>query len=183
MSLKELTHEAHENAEREEFVKILFSGQINPKLYAVYLKNQHPMYELLEVCAMVHGLLNDMPDIRRAPKILTDFQELWNDGDVEPQILPVVKRYTDHIMSIKDDPKKLMSHIYVRHMGDLFGGQMIAKKVPGSGQLYKFADANTLKTAIRAKLSDDMADEAKVCFAFATEFFKEMLTLVEYKDE
>jgi hypothetical protein len=68
-------------------------------------------------------------------------------------------------------------------MGDLFGGQMIAKKVPGSGQLYKFEDSNTLKTAIRAKLSDDMADEAKVCFAFATEFFKEMLTLVEYKDE
>jgi len=183
MSLKELTHEAHENAEREEFVKILFSGQINPKLYAAYLKNQHPMYELLEVCAMVHGLLNDMPDIRRAPKILTDFQELWHDGDVEPQILPIVKRYTDHIMSIKDDPKKLMAHIYVRHMGDLFGGQMIANKVPGSGQLYKFEDSNTLKTAIRAKLSDDMADEAKVCFAFATEFFKEMLTLVEYKDE
>jgi heme oxygenase len=183
MSLKELTHEAHQNAERQEFVKILFSGQINPKLYAAFLKNQHPMYELLEVFAMMHGLLNDLPDIRRAPKILTDFQELWSDGDVEPQILPVVKRYTDHIMSIKDDPKKLMAHIYVRHMGDLFGGQMIAKKVPGSGQMYKFQDENTLKTCIRAKLSDDMADEAKVCFEFATEFFKEMLTLVEYTDE
>jgi hypothetical protein len=36
MSLKELTHEAHQNAERQAFVKILFSGNINPRLYAEY---------------------------------------------------------------------------------------------------------------------------------------------------
>jgi hypothetical protein len=40
-----------------------------------------------------------------------------------------------------------------------------------------------LKTAIRERLDDSMADEAKVCFQFATEFFQEMMTLVEYKDE
>jgi hypothetical protein len=44
MSLKELTHEAHKNAETQPFVKILFSGKINPKLYSAYLKNQHPCY-------------------------------------------------------------------------------------------------------------------------------------------
>jgi hypothetical protein len=41
MSLKDLTHDAHKNAERQEFVKIMFSGNINPKLYATFLKNQH----------------------------------------------------------------------------------------------------------------------------------------------
>jgi len=30
MSLKELTHEAHKNAETQPFVKILFSGKISP---------------------------------------------------------------------------------------------------------------------------------------------------------
>jgi hypothetical protein len=44
--------------------------------------------------------------------------------------------YLKHLAEIKDDPKKLMAHIYVRHMGDLFGGQMIAKKVPSSGNFY-----------------------------------------------
>jgi len=75
MSLKELTKEAHTNAERQEFVKILFSGSIDPKLYATYLKNQHPQYEILEVCAMPLGLLNGMPDIRRAPALLDTFEE------------------------------------------------------------------------------------------------------------
>ena len=76
MSLRELTKDAHTNAERQEFVKILFSGKINPKLYATFLKNQHPCYELLEVCAMPLQILHGLPDVRRAPAILADFMEL-----------------------------------------------------------------------------------------------------------
>ena len=183
MSLKELTKEAHTNAERQEFVKILFSGSIDPKLYATYLKNQHPQYEILEVCAMPLGLLNGMPDIRRAPAINDDFVELWGaDNTDTPQLCPVVQDYVKYILSIKDDPKRLMAHIYVRHMGDLAGGQMIAKRVPGNGNYYKFQEPDILKVAIREKISDDMAEEAKVCFEYATRFFKEMLEIAnDYK--
>ena len=183
-NLRELTKEAHTNAERQEFVKILFSGNINPKLYAVFLKNQHPCYEILEVCAMPLQLLHGLPDVRRAPAINADFEELWdNEADGKPHILKTTEKYIKYILSIKDDPKKLMAHLYVRHMGDLAGGQMIAKKVPGQGRMYQFTDPEALKTAIRERLTDDMAEEAKVCFQFATDTFKEMLELVEYKDE
>jgi heme oxygenase len=179
MSLKELTHDAHKEAETKPFVKVLFSGKINPKIYALYLKNQHPCYEILEVCAMMYPGLLGSADARRAPAIDSDFQELWDrDVDGEPTILPVVKRYIDYIISIKDDPKKLLAHIYVRHFGDMAGGQMIAKRVPGSGRMYQFENADALKASIREKLSDDMADEAKVCFRFAGELFEEMMTLV-----
>jgi heme oxygenase len=114
---------------------------------------------------------------------LADYLELKTDTEAEPQILPVVERYIKYILSIKDDPKKLMAHLYVRHMGDLAGGQMIAKRVPGSGNYYKFENPDVLKAAIRERLSDDMADEAKVCFQYATEFFQEMMTLVKKDDE
>jgi len=183
-NLRELTKDAHTNAERQEFVKILFSGTINPKLYATFLKNQHPCYEILEVCAMPHQLLHGLPDIRRAPAIHSDFEELWDDEvDGKPHMLSTTEKYIKYILSIKDDPKRLMAHIYVRHMGDLAGGQMIAKKVPGAGRMYQFENPDTLKAAIRERISDDMADEAKVCFEFATDTFKEMLELVEYRDE
>ena len=120
-----------------------------------------------------------MPDIRRAPAILSDFVELWGDDETLPKMCPVTQKYIDYIMSIKDDPKKLMAHIYVRHMGDLAGGQMIAKRVPGSGKYYQFENADELKVAIRERLDDSMADEAKVCFEFATQFFVEMMELVD----
>ena len=174
MSLKDLVWEAHKDAETQPFVKVLFSGNISPKLYATYLKNQHAMYEVLEVCAMPHGLLNGLPDIRRAPNILSDFQELWKDETTSPQIMPVVQDYFKHIMEIKDDPTKLMAHIYVRHMGDLAGGQLIAKRVPGSGKYYQFQDPDALKAAIRERATEDLADEAIVCFGFAAQLFKEL---------
>lgn len=178
MSLKELTSEAHRNAERQKFVKVLFSGSIDPKLYARYLKNQHPMYDLLESLATLNGLLDGLKDIRRASKIHEDYLELWGDSE-PPKLCPVVKKYLDHIMSIKDDPKKLMAHIYVRHMGDLAGGQMIAKRVPGSGRYYQFENPEELKAIIRSRISDDMAEEANVCFEFATQLFKEMQELID----
>ena len=81
----------------------------------------------------------------------------------------------DHIFKIREDIDKVMAHVYVRHMGDLSGGQMLKKKVPGSGKLYQFDDdVDSIKEKIRSKCKDTMAEEAKLCFHFATELFKEM---------
>ena len=88
------------------------------------------------------------------------------------------KRSIDEInnWSLKDDKEKIMAHLYVRHMGDLSGGQMIKKKVPGKGTMYEFdGEVNDLKTKIRAKIHDGLADEAKICFDFATNAFREMM--------
>ncbi len=180
MSLKELTHEQHRTAETQPFVKVLFSGKIDPKIYAIYLFNQHRMYDVLEACAMMHGLLNDYPSIRRAPNIFSDFEELWEDKDKRPDVLPSTDRYIKHIMLIKDDPKKLLAHLYVRHFGDLSGGQMIAKRIPGNGKYYQFdGDTDQIKNILRQKLDDSLADEARVCFQFATEFFQDMMGVVD----
>lgn len=181
MSLKEATHEQHREAETQPFVKILFSGKIDPKIYATYLFNQHKMYDVLEACSMMHGLLNDYPAIRRAPKILEDFLELWKDSEL-PDVMPSTTKYIDHIMLIKDDPKKLLAHLYVRHFGDLSGGQMIAKRIPGHGKYYQFdGDPEKIKNTLRQKLDDSLADEAKVCFGFATDFFRDMMSTVDVK--
>lgn len=183
MSLKELTKENHSNAERQEFVKIMFSGKINPDLYATYLFNQFPIYEVLEVCSMPHGLFSNMIDVLRAKKIWEDYTELWGDRTDKPATCPVVEKYVKHILSIKSDPDRLMAHIYVRHMGDLAGGQMIAKRVPGSGKYYQFLEPDLAKEAIRSRINDSMAEEARICFDFATQLFKEMMMFVEYQEE
>lgn len=174
-NLKELTAEEHRNAERQGFVKKIFKGELTDDEYATYLYNQHKIYDILEMTAMMHGLFNDTPQLRRAPLILQDFDELWTHKDRAPTECPVVKKYLKHMFDIKEDREKVMAHVYVRHMGDLSGGQMIAKRVPGEGRMYKFeADHNELKEKIRKKLNDNMAAEAKVCFEFATQLFKEL---------
>ena len=139
MSLRDLTAEKHKSAERSEFVKVLFSGKIDPFFYATFLANQHPMYEILEVCSMQHGLLVGLPDVCRSKGIYSDLFELTDNHAKKPTILPIVQEYIDHIVDLSNNsPELLFAHIYVRHMGDLAGGQMIAKRVPGSGRFYQF---------------------------------------------
>ena len=58
MSLKELTYEHHRNAERQEFVKVLMSGSIDPKLYATFLYNQYVNYNIQEVLVLYAHQVN-----------------------------------------------------------------------------------------------------------------------------
>lgn len=175
-NLKQLTWEHHKNAERQTFVKELLSGNISPRRYATFLFNLYPQYDILEQFAILHDLI----DFRRAPAIHQDYLELWDNNPHQPPLLPVAKFYTNHIVNIQHDPKRLMAHIYVRHMGDLSGGQLIAKRVPGSCKLYQFdEDIEVLKDRIREKCDDSMAEEAKICFDFATQLFQQMSELDE----
>jgi heme oxygenase len=176
-NLKELTKDQHTNAERQGFVKVIMSGKINPELYATYLWNQHKKYDLLEALATASGVLDNLVGIKRKLKIEQDFFELWTKNTL-PIIVPSTNEYIMHMKEIMHDADKLMAHIYVLHMGDLSGGQMIAKRVPGEGRMYQFeGDTDALKTAIKAKTTDAMADEAKYVFESATALFKELMEL------
>jgi len=63
--------------------------------------------------------------------------------------------------------------LYTWHMGDMFGGQMIKKIVPGPHRNLEFEDARTLMTNIRAKLDDSMGDEANVAFDWAISMLRD----------
>ena len=88
-----------------------------------------------------------MPGIERAEWIDRDFKSLWKREE-KPYTCPSTIRYIEHMEKIKDDPEKLMAHIYVRHLGDLSGGQMLRKKVPGPGMMFKFKNPNECKRVI-----------------------------------
>ena len=139
------------------------SGTIHPELYATYLYNQLQCYAVLEKYSMHNDLFRQTPNLQRAEKIDS------------------TKEYVKHIETISEDPEKLYAHIYVRHCGDLSGGQMISKKVPvkryydfeGKGQEYK----RIVKEIIQEYLNTyqiNVVSEAKICFASATKLFQEI---------
>jgi heme oxygenase len=175
-NLKELTKEEHTNAERSLFVKNLIKKRITPYQYYVYLINQLIMYSALETAASKLGVFQDIEEIKREKKIAQDIYELEKTYDfslIDP--LKTTLKYSQYINSIKEDKDKLLAHIYVRHMGDLSGGQIIKRFVPGSGEYYNFSvDTKELKEKLRTKLHDGMAEEAKLCFKMINDFMKEL---------
>lgn len=173
MSLKELTAEKHKLAETTPFMKAVFDRSLPHELWIDWTYQKTLFYGGIEGAAGACGLLSDLPDIRRAFYLYLDFDTMHDKNTTRPDYKPAVVDYYNYILSISKDPQKIMAHLYTWHMGDMFGGQMIKKIVPGSHRALEFEDVKTLMTNIRAKLDDSMANEANVAFDWAIRMMRE----------
>jgi heme oxygenase len=174
--LREHTNEKHRAVENTEFVQYMLHGNITADDYAVYLQQFHAIYLAIETHAEQAGLLTDLPDIKRADRIRQDIEEQGYPVLSEDQLLPAVQKWCQRIRDLynSDQQKQIFAHVYVRHMGDMYGGKVIAKRVPGSGRSYEFADRPGLIKAFDAKLSMDLVDEALTAFDLAGELFEQL---------
>ena len=176
MSLKEITKDLHTEAENTKFAKLLLSGNITSEEYLKYLMLMQPIYSLIEISAEEQGLLNTIQGIQRSPGIAADIGELI-EGVVQQEFTESLENYVLYLQELTSDESRkhlILAHLYVRHMGDLFGGQFIASKVPGSGKFYEFENPDELKTAIRELLTDDLGDEAMVAFQWTIKIMREL---------
>ena len=172
--LKELTWENHQNAERTEHARKLLKG-MTPQEYHRYIYNQYIQYSVLEDIAKDRGVLEGIESIVRGPSILEDMIELENEFNIERSeelLCPTVIKYSNHVSKL--NAEDILAHVYVRHFGDMYGGQMIRKRNPGSGKMYDFDNVEELKAEVRSRLNDDMAFEANTCFLFAMDLFREL---------
>ena len=172
MSLKEITTEKHRLAESTPFMRAVLSRKLPKDLWIDWTYQKWLFYGAIEGCAGGCGLLIDLPDIRRTSYLFQDFQEM-NADNKKYEFREVVKEYRRYILSIADEPDRIMAHLYTWHMGDMFGGQMIKKIVPGSHRNLEFADITTLMTNIRKKLNDSMGDEANQAFDWAIKMMRD----------
>ena len=148
--------------------------------------NQLQCYSVLEKYGLHNSLFRDTPNLLRAEHIHYDYQALWGDIGSPPEITQSTKDYIAHIETIQDEAMKLYAHVYVRHMGDLSGGQMIKSKTPGPNRYYIFKHnevrdyRQTVKETINTYLNvyeHSVIPEAIYCFESATKLFKEMKEL------
>jgi len=172
VSLKDLTAEKHKLAESTPFMKAVFAQTLPHDLWIDWTYQKWLFYGAIEGAAGANRLLGDLPDLRRAFYLAMDYAEM-NGHNPRHQFRPIVIDYYNYLLSISKDPNKIMAHLYTWHMGDMFGGQMIKKIVPGAHRNLEFADARTLMTNIRAKLDDSMGDEANVAFDWAIRMMRD----------
>ena len=171
MSLKEQTQDLHEEAEKSKFAQLLLSGNINEKQYGTYLANLLPIYEAIENFAKNNNILDGIEDICRADKIKADLKELGVESI--PYAFSTYL-YITYITTCIIDKRLILAHLYTRHFGDLYGGQIVKKKVPGSGSMYEFENRNELIGKTRSMLSDDLGKEARIAFDYALALFEDL---------
>ena len=177
MSLKEITKDLHHEAETTTFAKMLLSGKIGKEDYKNYLYNMMAVYDPIEWYNKRLGNLVGMETLPRLHAIYADFTEL--DDCSYCYLTPATLEYQTYLHKLGNDPERkhlIKAHLYCRHMGDLFGGQIIKKQVAhiSSGKFYDFDNADAMKAAIRTTLTDDLGDEARVAFEYAIKMMRDL---------
>jgi heme oxygenase len=172
MSLKELTWDSHQAAESTPFMQAVFNKRMPVRVWGDYTFQKSAIYNTIENVCRYNKLTLDILDIERSVHLYLDAQEILGDMSVV-RMLPVTGEYIRYLLSLVDQPDRILAHLYVWHMGDLFGGQMIKKVLPPPHRNLDFADVDSLKMAIRSKLNDSMADEANVAFDWAIRMMRE----------
>lgn len=196
--LKALTKQEHIRAEKTEFIQKLIKKQVSTIQYGIYLYNQFYCYAALEDAAYNSGLLDEIGilDISRTNNLHYDWRALsemvmshvygndrgkWYSGIVDADLITdSTCNYRKHIRNISRDKELLLAHIYVRHMGDLSGGQIIKRFTPTTvNTYYDFGGKEQMlkeKLAIYIddKINNRIVAESKLCFEQVIDFLKEL---------
>ncbi|NBO99181.1 MAG: hypothetical protein EBU90_03510 [Proteobacteria bacterium] len=120
--LKEVTKPLHDQIESHPFIKKFIDGKLSDLEYAVYLSNLYPIYEKIE-----RRLLCPTSILARAEHIRNDLVNYSNFLDIDLSKYYVNGDWADKLDT--DDPYKLTATFYIRWLGDLYGGQILAKNI------------------------------------------------------
>ncbi|WP_062520130.1 heme oxygenase (biliverdin-producing) [Demequina silvatica] len=193
--LREATAPEHRDTENRGFITRLMGGELDLAAYVRYLAQYTYVYRALEARAPQPGDPAFLADeaLRRVPSMEADLEALGvADWERALPALPATQAYVDHLRGLAEaDVPRYVAHHYTRYLGDLSGGQAIAKLVArhygatdaqlGFYRFERIDSAVRYKRAYREQLDALDLDagqeaaliaEAKAAFGFNADIFE-----------
>lgn len=132
--LKQETAEAHERAENSTFMVDLLGGELDKAAFIALQEQALLFYTALEQAL---DSFDSDPCVqyvadRRLDRVATlrhDLEQLG--GNIAPEAMPSTANYIAELEQIANsgDSAAMIAHHYVRYLGDLSGGQVVASKM------------------------------------------------------
>lgn len=199
VALREETAHAHENAEGSAFMQRLMSGQLSAEAAADLSGQLWFVYESLEhaVRSVAHtpiaGAVAD-PRLERRFALEADLAALvGSDWREKIRILPATASYVARLEEVSGSAAEVVAHHYVRYLGDISGGQVIAARLgtlydiePDALNFYDFSAIGKIppyrkgyrerldSLMLTAEQCEALLSEAQRAFAFNSGIFAEL---------
>jgi len=199
-ALKAGTKLVHRSAENVHFVRDFLKGSVPKESYIELLRSLYHVYRAMEEgleCLPSHLKHCDFTVIYRAETIASDLRFYTGTPDIG-QPSAGAQQYVDRMRLLaREDPLLLLAHAYTRYLGDLSGGQILARAAAkaynlpeGTGaEFYRFekigsspADLKAFKKVYRssfdalqlsASRADALVQEANRAFLMNIVLFEE----------
>ncbi|MGD1149150.1 MAG: biliverdin-producing heme oxygenase [Thermoanaerobaculaceae bacterium] len=199
--LRERTADAHRGAERSEFVARFVRGGLDREMYFRHLLALHGVYTALEDA--LERLQDDprlgaflLPQLWRSLALERDLDFLRGPRWHAQEPVPAAKAYVERLRWVESaEPIRLVSHSYVRYLGDLSGGQVLSGlaarqlDLVGDGlRFYEFPaipDRAVFKADYRRRLDElpltdgereAVVEEARTAFRLNAAIFDQLLS-------
>lgn len=147
-ALHDRTRALHTEAERSGVMGALLRGRASMDAYVRLLASLHAVYGALEhglTAHAAHPVVGAMaaPDFARSEALDHDLRALlgaaWREA---APTHPLAYAYAEHLHRLAADaPERLLAHAWLRYLGDLNGGQVVARLVRRSPALARVATA------------------------------------------
>lgn len=131
--LKDETRQLHTLAERSGVMADLLHGRLGLNGYCELLRNLRAIYAALEAGLDQHPPAPRLwrPELRRLAALERDLGWLhpapWR---ADEPLTPAAAAYVTRLQALAQaEPTQLLAHAYLRYLGDLHGGQMLARLV------------------------------------------------------
>jgi len=200
VELRKATADVHRRAESSAFVERFTSGTVDRAIYSRHLRALQPVYTALEDGLTRHQ--HDprlgaffLPQLWRTSALEDDLRFLLGDGWRSHAPVPAAVQYADRLNDISSrTPVLLVSHAYVRYLGDLSGGQMLRRLAAQNLGLehdglrfYEFPEIDStgaFKNHFRRRLDelilddverDQVVDEAREAFRLNGAIFAQLV--------
>lgn len=190
--LKAETRSLHTLAERSGVMADLMQGRLSLPRYCALLRNLQAIYAALEAGLDDHPADARLwrPELRRLPALEGDLDQLHHgDWRADTPLVAAAHAYVARLSTLAvTNPGLLLAHAYLRYLGDLHGGQILARLIqrqfalPAAGRgagtaFYAFGEpalVEQLKLDFRAGLDalPLQPDEADAFVAEACEAFR-----------
>ena len=166
MNLREATAEKHKIAEKMPFNQRMMQKQLSKLDYLNYINQHFEIFTAIEANDLPH------PSLNRTQLISLDIQELQLELKSPNVVLNSTKLYVAYLQNLSY--QDLLPHIYLNYLAVMFGGQIIKKVVPSTGNMYEFENMNEAASTIRALQKDEWADEVNKGFDFNVAILEEL---------
>jgi heme oxygenase len=112
----------HDAIEQHPFVDLIIRGKMTDLQYAAYLSNVYPVYDIVE-----KKLLTPQSILARTNYIRKDVEQYSNFLNTDLSRLYVNSEWVQKLES--GDELDVLAAFYIRWLGDLYGGQILAKNI------------------------------------------------------